>query len=163
MPPVFSPTPGAQGFQQSNPCVLAIAALYGSLQLFKEAGMMPVLRNRSLKLTGRMDDLLRQSKHFMAPEKAIRLSSELSDQVKPSFTIITPSDPEARGAQLSLLFLPIGSGVMVKVFDHLMKNGVVGDEREPDVIRLAAAPLYNTSVEVDTAVRVLNGALDSLQ
>ncbi|EAU88456.2 kynureninase [Coprinopsis cinerea okayama7 len=158
MPPKFSPTPGAQGFQQSNPCVLAVASLYGSLQIFKEVGGTSVLRERSLLLTGHLDQLLRASKYFVPPGEAITASKRSS----PGFTIITPSDPEARGAQLSLLFLPVGGGIMVKVFDYLIKHGVVGDEREPDVIRLAPAPLYNTIADCDAAVRYLNEALDTL-
>jgi len=153
MPPHFKPTPGAQGFQQSNPCVLAIAALYGSLQIFKEVGYMGPLRERSLKLTAHMEKLLRASKYFVPP-------AESFGEIKgPAFTIITPSDPAQRGAQLSLQFLPAGAGHMPKVFDCLLRHGVVGDERNPDVIRLAPAPLYNTTVDCELAVKYINEAL----
>ncbi|TFK29850.1 kynureninase [Coprinopsis marcescibilis] len=158
MPPTFSPVPGAQGFQQSNPYFLAVASLHGSLQLFKEAGMMPALRKRSMALTGHLETLLHKSKYFVAPNEAARLGPP--ERSTPGFTILTPTDPESRGAQLSLLFLPQGSGTMVKVFDYLIKHGVVGDEREPDVIRLAPAPLYNSIRDCEAAVKYMNEALD---
>lgn len=160
MPPKFKPTPGAQGFQQSNPCVLALASLLGSLQIFKEVGMLPAIRERSLLLTGHMDKMLRSSKYFIAPSKAAQLNP--AEDKSPGFTIITPEDPQARGAQLSLLFFPLGAGNMVKVFDYLVKHGVVGDEREPDVIRLAPAPLYNTIDDVNAAVKYFNEAFETL-
>ena len=75
------------------------------------------------------------------------------------FTIITPEEPSARGAQLSLLFLPLGSETMRVVHDYLSRSGVIGDEREPDVIRLAPAPLYNTLKDCQHAVEVLESAL----
>ncbi|PPQ75419.1 hypothetical protein CVT24_012985 [Panaeolus cyanescens] len=154
MPPKFSPIKGAQGFQQSNPSVLAVVSLLGSLRVFKKAGMIGPLRERSLKLTGALDQMLRQSKYFVAPEVFDKQST------KPGFTIITPSEPSQRGAQLSLLFT--GSDIMVKVFDYLVKNGVIGDEREPDVIRLAPAPLYNTLKDCEHAVAILEEALASV-
>ncbi|KAF5315968.1 hypothetical protein D9611_004613 [Ephemerocybe angulata] len=159
MPPTFSPISGAQGFQQSNPCILAMASLLGSLQIFKEVGMLPALRERSLLLTGHLDKMLRESKYFVPPSKAA-MSPDNANH--PGFTIITPAEPESRGAQLSLAFLPLGAGNMVKVFDYLVKHGVIGDEREPDVIRLAPAPLYNTIDDVEAAVKSLNEAFDSL-
>ncbi|KAJ3504967.1 hypothetical protein NMY22_g17744 [Coprinellus aureogranulatus] len=161
MPPTFEPIRGAQGFQQSNPCILAVASVLGSLQIFAEVGGMSVVRERSLRLTAHMDKALRSSKFFVPPQEAARRLEEKN--AKPGFTIITPEDPEARGAQLSLLFLPIGTGVMQKVFDYLLKRGVVGDEREPDVIRLAPAPLYNTVSDVEAAVGHLADAFDNLE
>lgn len=155
MDPEFSPIPGAQGFQQSNPGVLTIASLLGSLQTFEKAGMMGPLRERSKMLTGKLESLLRQSNFFVPPEQALRRND-------PGFTIITPTDPESRGAQLSLLFLPQGAGVMEKVFVGLKEWGVIGDDRKPDVIRLAPTPLYNTEEEVETAVRYLDIVLARL-
>ena len=70
-------------------------------------------------------------------------------------TIITPENVEERGAQLSLVFLPTGRGVMPRVLKGLEARGVVGDSRKPDVIRLAPAPLYNTFEDVERAVSVL--------
>lgn len=158
MPPTFSPISGAQGFQQSNPCILALASVLGSLQSFTAVGMDKV-RERSLALTAALDEKLRSSKYFVPPAEAAKGTN---GNAKPAFTIITPEDPQARGAQLSLLFLPVGTGVMQKVFAYLMERGVVGDEREPDVIRLAPAPLYNTLLDVNAAVKYLEEAFDSL-
>jgi len=155
MGPKFSPIPGAQGFQQSNPAVLTVASLLGSLQTFKKAGMMGPLRERSKMLTGKLESLLRQSKFFVPPEQA----SERND---PCFTIITPTDPESRGTQLSLLFLPQGTGVMDKAFIGLKEWGVIGDDRKPDVIRLAPTPLYNTEEDVEAAAKYLEIVLARL-
>lgn len=152
MGPTFSPIPGAQGFQQSNPAVLTVASLMGSLQTFKKAGMMNPLRERSKMLTGKLEKLLRESNFFVPPEEVLKRN-------EPGFTIITPPDPESRGAQLSLLFLPQGAGVMDKVFVGLKERGVVGDDRKPDVIRLAATPLYNTEEDVETAAKYLEVVL----
>ncbi len=122
--------------------------------------MMTPIRQRSLSLTNSLDQSLRQSKYFVTLSDA--LSPQHDTIPKPGFTILTPDDPESRGAQLSLLFLPIGNRVMQKVFDYLTKHGVVADEREPDVIRLSPAPLYNTIDDCNQAVFHLNAAFSSL-
>ena len=160
MPPRFSAIPGAQGFQQSNPCVLSLASLLGSLQIFKEVGMMAPIRQRSLALTNSLDQSLRKSKYFVVLRDALALQPDTIPRA--SFTIITPEDAESRGAQLSLLFLPVNSGVMQQVFDYLTKHGVIGDEREPDVIRFSPAPLYNTLDDCERAVFHLNAAFSTL-
>ncbi|KAG5635871.1 hypothetical protein H0H81_009829 [Sphagnurus paluster] len=162
MPPTFSPIVGAQGFQQSNPCVIAIASLLGSLRVFKAAGMMPAIRARSLILTSTLESRLVASKYFV-PTSDVGQQYPQPAHGKPGFTIITPSNPEQRGAQLSLLFLPIGSGVMQKIFGRLSDYGVIGDEREPDVIRLAPAPLYNTLKDCEDAARYMEEAFGSLE
>jgi kynureninase len=155
MGPKFSPIPGAQGFQQSNPAVLTIASLLGALQTFEKAGMMGPLRERSEMLTGKLESLLHQSKFFVPPE-------QVSTRKDPGFTIITPSDPESRGAQLSLLFLPQGTGVMDGAFTGLKEWGIIGDDRKPDVIRLAPTPLYNTEEDVEAAAKYLDVVLARL-
>lgn len=155
MGPKFSPIPGAQGFQQSNPAVLTVASLLGSLQTFKKAGMMGPLRERSKMLTGKLDGLLRQSRFYVPPEK-------VSTRNEPGFTVITPLDPESRGAQLSLLFLPQGMGIMDKAYTGLKEWGVIGDDRKPDVIRLAPTPLYNTEEDVEAAAKCLDVVLACL-
>jgi len=157
----FDPIPGAQGFQQSNPSVTSLAALLGSLQLFKEAGMMAPLRERSLLLTAALEKLLVQSKYFVALNEVSQKYPE-APLGKPGFAIITPTDPSSRGAQLSLLFLPIGSDVMRNIFSALVAYGVIGDEREPDVIRLAPIPLYNTITDCELAAAYLDSAFESL-
>jgi kynureninase len=155
MPPVFSPIRGAQGFQQSNPCILAVAALLASLEVFKEAGMMQPIRERSIVLTNRLEQGLKGLKWFVVPEEAERRTSL-------GFTIITPANQEERGAQLSLLMLPTGRKVMPRIFARLKALGVIGDEREPDVIRLAPIALYNNEEEVDGAVETLGKALEEM-
>lgn len=163
MPAEFSPIVGAQGFQQSNPCIIALAALLGSLQLFKEAGMMGPIRERSLLLTARLEKLLQESKYFVPLEEVTkRYPASGSGTAGPGFTIITPMDPSKRGAQLSLLFLPIGSDVMRKIFTALSDHGVIGDEREPDVIRLAPIPLYNTVKDCEQAAFYLEESFKSI-
>jgi kynureninase len=155
MPPKFKPIVGAQGYQQSNPSVLTTVSLLGSLQVFKAAGGIRILRERSKVLTAHLERLLNSSPYFIEIEEAKK------EPRSPCFTIITPKDPEARGAQLSLLFLPLGTGVMQKVFAEMQSHGVVGDERQPDVIRLTPAPLYNEMADCTAAVEVLNNALAS--
>ena len=155
MPNKFKPMAGAQGYQLSNPSVLATVSLLGSLQVFQAAGGMPVLRERSKVLTAHLERLLHSSPYFVELEEAERGPSS------PCFTIITPKDPESRGAQLSLLFLPLGTGVMQKVFANMQSHGVLGDDRQPDVIRLTPAPLYNEMADCAAAVEALNNALAS--
>ena len=127
MPHDFQPLPGAEGWQISNLPILAAAPLLASLPLFDAAGL-PALRAKSLRLTGYLEWLLR---------------AQLTDAA----TILTPSDPEARGCQLSLR-LRRSPAEAHKVFDALAAAGFTGDWREPDVIRVAPVPLYNTFVEV---------------
>ncbi|KAI1971793.1 Kynureninase (L-kynurenine hydrolase) [Ophidiomyces ophidiicola] len=127
----FVPRSGTGGFQISNPSVLDMSAVLASLDLFDRATMC-ALRKKSLALTAYLEHLLLNS----------------PDDVRPTdepFTIITPLDPSARGAQLSVLLKP---GLLDTVFAHLLDNGVILDERKPDVIRVAPAPLYNTFTDV---------------
>ncbi|KAF9453225.1 kynureninase [Macrolepiota fuliginosa MF-IS2] len=161
MPPTFSPITGVQGFQQSNPSVLALASLLGSLETLKEAGMMNPVRERSLQLTGALEKLLKQSKYFVPASEVLQKYTQ-SGSTAPGFTIITPAEPSSRGAQLSLLFLPVGSGIMQKVFHTLLSYGVIGDERQPDVIRLAPAPLYNTLEDCENGAKFVEKAMDLL-
>ena len=76
-----------------------------------------------------------------------------------AFHIITPGNPQERGAQLSLMF---AGGIMQKVLDNLKENGVVVDERKPDVIRVAPVPLYNTFEEVWHFATILDGAIEGV-
>ncbi|TDL27356.1 kynureninase, partial [Rickenella mellea] len=159
MPPTFTPIRGAQGFQQSNPSVLALAALLGSLQVFKQAGMIPALRKRALGLTSKLANLLIKSRWYVPAGEVNKLypessSGDTKQTSKPAFTIITPLDPEERGTQLSLLFLP--TDLMPIIFKGLMARGVVGDMREPGLIRLSPIALYNTDKDVETAARSLD-------
>ncbi|HUG27860.1 MAG TPA: kynureninase [Gemmatimonadales bacterium] len=133
----FVPRPGAEGWAASNPPILAMAPLLASLEIFDEAGM-PALRRKSLTLTGALEAGLRAA----AGDRA---------------TILTPSDPEARGCQLSVR-VPEHSRA---VFDHLRACGVVADYRQPDVIRLAPVPLYNTIEEMHQVATYFAAALES--
>lgn len=138
MDPVFQPIPTAEGWQLSNAPILAMAALRASLDIFEAVGM-DRLREKSQRLTGYLADLLRA-----------RLPQA-------DFTVITPDDPAQRGCQLSLL-----TGAQGRAwFDALSAQGVICDWREPNVIRVAPTPLYNTFEEVwhcvDILVRVEQG------
>ena len=134
MGPDFHPMTGAEGWQLSNPPILALAALRASMEIFAEAGIEP-LRAKSVSLTGYMEFLLRQQ-----PSK---------------FSVITPREEGRRGAQLSIR-LP-GDGH--KLCDRLAAEGVIGDWREPDTFRIAAVPLYNSYQDVYRFVQRLSAAL----
>ncbi|MDQ6647903.1 MAG: kynureninase [Pseudomonadota bacterium] len=122
MGPEFVPTPGADGWQLSNPPILALVPLRVSLAMFRKAGML-ALRAKSLQLTGYLEWLV---KH------------ELSDVLD----VVTPADPARRGAQLSIRVIA-GRERGRLLFDYLMAHGIIGDWREPDVIRISPVPLYN--------------------
>ncbi|KRG85498.1 kynureninase [Stenotrophomonas daejeonensis] len=122
MAPEFVPELGAEGWQLSNPPVLGLAPLRASLELFDRAGM-PALRAKSLQLTGHLEALV-----------LARLSNVLQ--------IVTPTEPERRGCQLSLRVAG-GRAQGRALFEHLQSKGVLGDWREPDVIRISPTPMYN--------------------
>jgi kynureninase len=128
MEPGFVPIPGAEGWQLSNAPVFSMAVHKASLQIFEEAGISN-LREKSIVLTAYL-------------EYVINEASTSSEQA--SFEIITPSNPAERGCQLSML--AHGSGK--KLFDALTQQGVIADWREPNVIRLAPVPLYNSFEDV---------------
>lgn len=138
MLPTFQPIAGAEGWQLSNPPILATAPLLASLPLFDAAGM-DALRAKSLKLTAYLQSLL-----------TARLSHALN--------ITTPSAPEARGCQLSIR-LHRSPGEARAVFDSLASQGVFCDWREPDIIRVAPVPLYNSFLDVWRFAAALERAL----
>ena len=139
MGPDFVPTPGADGWQLSNPPILGLAPLRGSLELFERAGM-PALREKSQRLTGYLETLIR---------------TQLSDTLQTA----TPREPERRGAQLSLRVVRgrglVGREAGRSLFDSIATLGVLGDWREPDVIRISPAPLYNTHADVLRFIRAV--------
>lgn len=135
MRPDFYATSGAEGWQLSNPPILALAPLRASMDIFAEAGMEKI-RKKSVLLTGYLEFLLR---------------SEQSSK----FSILTPSDPARRGAQLSIQLPDRGR----ETCDRLAADGVVGDWREPDVFRVAPAPLYNSFRDVYRFVKRFKAAL----
>jgi len=152
----------------SNPSVLCVASLLGSLQVFKEAGMVGRLRVRSIELTAHLEELLVQSAYFVPPhEAAMRIplcngSTDSTQYRRPAFTIITPSDVNSRGSQLSLLFFSSDTKLMHKVLDGLRSYGVIGDERHPNVIRLTPIALYNTIQDCDNGAKYLEEVLKAL-
>lgn len=143
MPRRFQPARGARGWQQSNAPVLSMAALKASLDIFSEAGMMNALALKSRSLTGYLEFILRE------------INAGFS---QPALTIITPSDPERRGCQLSLVFHHNAK----EVFKSLTEQGVIVDWREPDVIRAAPVPLYNSYEDVYHFGRLLKTMLSDL-
>ena len=127
----FIPMKSAEAWQLSNAPVFSMAPLLASLKLFDEIGM-DKLRQKSERLTGYM--------HF--------LFNELNnDRIR----IITPNDPSQRGCQLSI---QVKQGDK-SLFDKITKRGVIADWREPDVIRVAPVPLYNSFQDVFDFVRIL--------
>lgn len=127
MGPEFNPTPGADGWQLSNPPILGLAPLVASVVQFQRAGMT-ALRDKSRGLTGYLEQLIH---------------TRLSDAIES----ITPRDDTQRGAQLSLR-VKAGRDAGRALFAHLQSRGVLGDWREPDVIRISPAPLYNNHEDV---------------
>jgi kynureninase len=120
----YKPMLGAAGWQLSNAQVLSMAAHKVSLDMFDEVGMT-ALREKSLQLTAYLAFLIEN------------LNEEAGHR---RFHIITPKNPEERGAQLSILTGDEGK----KLFDYLTENGVIADWREPNVIRVAPVPMYNS-------------------
>lgn len=126
----FVPQRGAAGWQVSNAPIFSMAMHKASLDIFEEVGIEN-LRAKSLKLTAYLEFLLKGNKNI---------------------TIITPKEPTERGCQLSLLTKKNGKAL----FQKLKDNGIVADWREPDVIRVAPVPLYNTFADVYRLAEVLN-------
>ncbi len=131
----FQPIPTAEGWQLSNPPILSLAAIRASLDVVQQAGGMPILCQKSKKLTGYLADCLTQ---------------ELADEIQ----IMTPLD--AHGCQLSLA---VKTGAGRQVYDRLESAGVRTDWREPNGIRVAPVPLYNSFEDVFRFVEILKGAL----
>ena len=136
MGPEFHATPGAEGWQVSNPPILALAALRAAMDVMDEAGIEQ-LRAKSILLTGYLE--------FLLARHANRW-----------FSIITPSDRERRGAQLSIR---VGTNVRT-VCERLATEGIVCDWREPDILRVAPIPLYNSFPDVYRFVERFIAALD---
>jgi kynureninase len=142
MDPCFDPIPGAAGWQLSNPPILAMAPLAASLQHFASVGL-PALRHKSVALTSYCEHLVR---------------TRLAGRVH----VITPADPAARGAALSLRLLGLSRDAARAVFDGLRKRGILPDWREPDVIRAAPVPFYNRFDDAWRLVEALQAELESV-
>ncbi|KAI9053232.1 hypothetical protein LZ554_002199 [Drepanopeziza brunnea f. sp. 'monogermtubi'] len=135
----FRPSPGASGYQVSTSSTVELASLSGSLSVFAQTSMSDI-RKKSVMITGYLEHLLHASPHY-----------------ERNFTIITPSNPDWRGTQLSVMFT---AGKLDTVSAMLDEAGIVADKRKPDVMRVAPVPLYNTYAEVYEFVKILNEALD---
>jgi len=127
----FNPIESVEAWQLSNPPILSMTAVRASLEVFEEAGFETIL-SKSKSLTGYLEYLLK----------------DLNDN---NINIITPKNPDERGCQLSIQFLDADKSL----FDKLTQAGVVADWREPQVIRVAPAPLYNSFEDVYQFVQIL--------
>jgi kynureninase len=123
MGPVVEEVDSADSWQLSNPPIFAMAPVLASLEMFDAVGMA-ALRAKSVRLTAYLESVLD------------------AGSVGPAAQIITPRDPERRGAQLSVRVSGIGAGPVTERLRH--GHGVFADARQPDVVRLAPAPMYNT-------------------
>ena len=121
MEPEFDPVDGADGWQVSNLPILSLAPYLASVEMFAEVGMDALIEKRN-HITSYLEFIL----------------NEIDKEVDSTFEIITPTNPEERASQLSVFLHGEGR----TLFDYLMKNGVITDWREPNVIRLAPVPLY---------------------
>lgn len=138
-------SPGVEGFRMSNPSPFLVTLVLASLEIFDEAGMPRLLEKQRL-LTGYLEMLL------------IKYFSSETVKSGPTAKIITPRDPGQRGCQLSLSF----STGLQKVHEQLEHRGVVCDVRQPNVMRLAPAPLYNSFKDVHRFVDILRDVFDNL-
>ena len=123
----FDPVHGADGWQISNLPILSLAPYLASVEIFDEVGMNKIIAKRNL-ITSYLEFILQ----------------EIDKEVSGHFEIITPKNQEERACQLSVFFHGAGRNL----FDYLMKNGVVTDWREPNVIRFAPVPLYCSFVDM---------------
>ncbi|GAB2541491.1 kynureninase [Spirosoma aerophilum] len=131
MTPGFLPAPGADGWQISTPNIMALSLHRAAISITAEAGIV-TLRQKSERLTGYLEYIL----------------SAFDD-----ILILTPDDPNQRGCQLSLLVRKNGK----TLFNYLTEQRIIGDWREPDCIRLAPTPLYNTFEDVWRVGEALRG------
>ncbi|MGB0837452.1 MAG: kynureninase [Flavobacteriaceae bacterium] len=127
----FDPIPGAEGWMQSNQPMLSLAPIKASMDLFDEIGM-DELRKKSIALTGYLEFLLTEIK---------------TDRIR----IITPVDKDRRGCQLSIQI----KGADKSLFQQLLDQHIIGDWREPDVIRISPTPMYNSFEDVYVFVQAL--------
>ncbi len=134
----FDVLAGAEGWQLSNPPILSMAAIRSSLDIFKEVGMEKLIR-KSKKLTGYLEFLLNEID---------------SDKIR----IITPKETKSRGCQLSIQVKDADK----RLHKKLTESGIISDWREPDVIRVAPVPMYNSFVDVFNFVEILKKLIYSV-
>lgn len=139
----FHPQSGVYGFQVSNPSALALAPIAASLRVFSEAGGMEIFRQKSVSLTS-------------------YLHRRLLDTAPAHVNIVTPSEPDRRGCQLSVQLK--GTNQPVGYIQKRLKDmGITCDVRDPDVLRVAPAPLYNSFSDVEQFVQALRNLLDEVK
>ena len=136
----FVPMESAEAWQLSNPPILSLAAIRGSLDTIKKAGGIHQLRHKSLKLTCYLRQLLEQ-------------------ELPQTINILTPEDTKASGAQLSLTVNLDGADGK-QIFDAIEKAGVTCDFRHPNVIRVAPAPQYNSFEDCYRFVSILKKSIE---
>ena len=139
MDDTFVPMEGAEGWQLSNPPILSMAAVKASLALFEEVGM-DALVNKSRQMTGYLEARIQEMNH-----KAIR--------------VITPKEPKSRGCQLSIQVVDANK----RLFNFLTAHGVIADWREPDVIRVAPVPLYNSFEDLWRFTQLLDQGIKAVE
>lgn len=140
MEPTFDPVQGADGWQISNLPILSLAPYLASVEMFDEIGMEALIEKRNL-ITAYLEFILH----------------EISKEVNGRFEIITPKNQEERACQLSVYLHGEGRSL----FDYLMKNGVITDWREPNVIRLAPVPLYCSFEDMYEFGQILKAGISS--
>lgn len=140
MAPGFQPESGAEGWNVSTSPIILMALHKASLDIFEKAGGLHPLRAKSLQLTGYLEYLINE------------VNKGNDEDV---YRIITPKDPSARGCQLSVVCKRNAKAI----FNYLEDNGVIGDWREPNVIRLSPVPLYNSFTDIYMAAQQLTKAL----
>ncbi len=131
----FDPTPTVEAWQLSNPPILSMVAVWASLKMFDEVGIEN-LRKKAISLTGYLEELVKS----------------LGEEV---VHIITPADPKQRGTQLSIQV----KNANKNLFNQITADGVIADWREPDVIRVAPVPMYNSYEDVYHFYAILKNAL----
>ena len=132
----FEPIPTTEAWQLSNPPIMAMVVVWASLKIFEEVGM-DKLRKKAISLTGYMEFLVKS----------------LGDNI---INIITPVDPNQRGSQLSIQVRNADK----TLFNKITEDGVIADWREPDVIRVAPVPMYNSYEDVYNFYAILKEALE---
>ena len=137
MTPEFEAEQGAAGWQLSTSPVMLLALHKAALEIIEQAGGIAALRAKSELLTGYLEYLINE------------INREKGEVL---YQIITPQNKNERGCQLSIICQKNAKNI----FNYLTENGVIGDWREPNVIRLSPVPLYNSFEQVFEAVRVLS-------
>jgi kynureninase len=140
MEPTFDPVHGADGWQVSNLPILSLAPYLASVEMFAEVGMDKLIAKRN-QITAYLEFILH----------------EIDKEVKGHFEILTPTNQEERACQLSVFLHGEGRSL----FDYLMKNGVITDWREPNVIRLAPVPLYCSYEDMYHFGQILKAGIQS--